>query len=515
MDNNHEFDYSGLYHNGTPQNGAPQTPPAQPGQQPQAAQAQPAQPAQPQAAQQQPAYPNVGSTGMNTANTAPTDYAGQGGYPPQQPGAYSQQGATPPPAADNNGYTSSFSGGNGNGGGGNGGNYNGYSYASAPQQPPKKQRKKGNGKKVLLRVAAGACILALGVGGGFGGAVIASRAGLLGGNMVVQTIQRDTSNTTAQSQGSADGQALSTQDVAAIASPSVVVITTEQMVSADTWFGGSYVQSGAGSGVIMSQDGYIMTCAHVVNGASSIKVTVNGSDQAYEATVVGGDTTADIAIIKIEATGLTAAVMGDSDALAVGESVVAVGNPLGTLGGTVTTGIISAVNRSVTVNNNQMSLIQTNASISPGNSGGGLFNGKGELIGIVNAKSGYSEAEGLGFAIPINSAMSIAQELIDNGHVTRPGLGISVISIADADTAAQYGVTNLGVYIAKVTEGGGAATAGLQNGDRIVSIDDTVVSAKEDVTNYIDTKQIGDTVKVQVERAGKLLSVDVVLGERG
>ncbi|MGN0974460.1 MAG: S1C family serine protease, partial [Gemmiger sp.] len=223
--------------------------------------------------------------------------------------------------------------------------------------------------------------------------------------------------------------------------------------------------------------------------------------------------TTDIAVLKINATGLTPAVLGDSDALVVGEPVVAVGNPLGTLGGTVTNGIVSAVSREVEIEGTTMTLVQTSASISPGNSGGGLFNGNGELIGIVNAKSGASNAEGLGFAIPINTAMTVAQDLIDNGFVKRPALGITVIAINDAQTAMQYGVSSYGVYIVQVNNGSGAEAAGLKAGDRIVSVGDTVVSQSSDVTNYIKDCEIGQTVPMQVERSGKLMSFEVTLGE--
>ena len=351
--------------------------------------------------------------------------------------------------------------------------------------------------------------MALSFGGGMAGAVVASRTGLTGGQVVVQTVQRD-ENTS--SQGSAAGTTLSIQDVASIVQPSVVAITTEQMVSSEVWFGGSYVQSGAGSGVIISQDGYILTCAHVISGANNITVQLC-DDTEYTATVVGSDSTSDIAVIKVEATGLTPAVIGDSDALVVGEDAIAVGNPLGTLGGTVTNGIISALNRQVTVENNNMTLIQTNASISPGNSGGGLFNGNGELIGIVNAKSGYDEAEGLGFAIPINAAMTTAKELIENGYVKRPVLGITVREITDSQTALKYGVSSYGVYIFQVNTGSGADKAGLQMGDRIISIDDVAVSSSNDVVQYCQTKQVGDVVSLQIERDGKIMSFDVTLGE--
>lgn len=476
-----EYDYSGLYNN-TSGSGQPN------GQNPQPEQSAPAQNPQPQ----QSSYPNVGSSGVNTANTARTDYSSYNS------GSTSGQN----PQQDSNGYTSSFSGGNGNNGG-----YNGYSYSSAPQQPPVPQKKKGS--KVLLRVLACVGVAALGFGGGLGGAVVASRAGLTGNQVVVQQVERSTDATAA---GSTDGTSMSVQQIASVVSPSVVAITTEQMSSSQTWFGGYYVQSGAGSGVIISQDGYILTCAHVVSGATSVKVQLNGSDESYDATVVGQDSTSDIAVLKIDATGLTPAVIGDSDALAVGEVAVAVGNPLGTLSNTVTDGIVSALNRQVTVQNNDMTLIQTDASISPGNSGGGLFNANGELIGIVNAKSSYSEAEGIGFAIPINTAMEIGQQLIENGSVARPALGVKIMDVTDAQTAQQLGVSTMGVYVVEVTKGSGADAAGVQAGDRVLAVDDTAVSDSSALKNYLKDKGIGDTVNLQVERDGKVLTLAVTLG---
>ena len=488
-----EYDYSGLYNHtsgeGTPQNNA-----------------QPQQPAG-DGSQTSGSYPNVGSSGMNTANTARTDYstaqgggsgssgssASSGGYSGY--GSYNNSGSS-------NGYTSSFSGGNGGSGG-----YNGYSYASAPQQPAPKPPRKG--RRTLLRVLACVGVVALGFGGGIGGAVLASRTGLTGNQVVVQQVQRDTSD--AANANSTGGESMSLQQISSVVSPSVVAITTEQMSGSQTWFGGYYVQSGAGSGVIISQDGCILTCAHVVDGATSVKVQLQNGE-TYDASIVGSDATSDIAVIKIEATGLTPAVIGDSDALAVGETVVAVGNPLGTLSNTVTDGIISALNREVTVEDNDMTLLQTNASISPGNSGGGLFNANGELIGVVNAKSSYSEAEGIGFAIPIDSAMEIAQQLIENGAVIRPALGVKILDVMDANTANQLGVSATGVYVVEVTAGGGAEAAGVQAGDRIIAVDDTAVSSSNSVKSYLADKQVGDTVNLQVEREGKVLTLTVTLG---
>ena len=371
---------------------------------------------------------------------------------------------------------------------------------------PKPPRK---GRRTLLRVLACVGVVALGFGGGIGGAVLASRTGLTGNQVVVQQVQRDTSD--AANANSTGGESMSLQQISSVVSPSVVAITTEQMSGSQTWFGGYYVQSGAGSGVIISQDGYILTCAHVVDGATSVKVQLQNGE-TYDASIVGSDATSDIAVLKIEATGLTPAVIGDSDALAVGETVVAVGNPLGTLSNTVTDGIISALNREVTVEDNDMTLLQTNASISPGNSGGGLFNANGELIGIVNAKSSYSEAEGIGFAIPIDQAMEVAQQLIENGAVIRPALGVKILDVMDANTANQLGVSTTGVYVVEVTAGGGAEAAGVQAGDRIIAVDDTAVSSSNSVKSYLADKQVGDTVNLQVEREGKVLTLTVTLG---
>lgn len=160
-----------------------------------------------------------------------------------------------------------------------------------------------------------------------------------------------------------------------------------------------------------------------------------------------------------------------------------------------------------------MNLIQTSASISPGNSGGGLFNANGELIGIVNAKSSSSDAEGLGFAIPINTAMEMAKQMIEKGYVARPAMGVTVITINDAQTAMQYGVSNYGVYIYQIASGSGAEKGGLKLGDRIISIDDVAVSSASDVQKYCQSKEVGDTVTLQVERDGKVISCEVTLGE--
>ena len=350
-------------------------------------------------------------------------------------------------------------------------------------------------------------------GGGLGGGKPGTRRA--GGGSPVPVVDRG--RAAASGTGSAAGgtantaDALSVTEIASKVGPSVVEVTTEA-VTTNAFFG-QYVQSGAGSGVIITEDGHIIPNNHVVSGAS--QVTVRTSDGTeYPATVVGADSKTDIAVLKIEATGLTPAVVGDSDSLQVGEFTLAVGNPLGELGGTVTDGIISALDREVTVENQTMNLLQTNAAVSPGNSGGGLFNERGELIGIVNAKSSGQNAEGLGFAIPVNTAIQVAEELINNGYVTgRPAMGVTVLSINDAQTAFQYGVNQAGVYVQSVNEGGAADKAGLQPGDRFVSIDGTAVNSTSDITGIIGEHAVGDTIEVQVVRGTQIVTANVTLEE--
>lgn len=362
-------------------------------------------------------------------------------------------------------------------------------------------------KKTVAAVAALAVVSGVGMASGyFGYRLAAKNAPQSGsGTVLYQSVDRTSTST-----GDAVGMSIS--DVVSTVASSVVEITTEQLVT-DNYFS-QRIQSGAGSGVIISEDGYIITNNHVISGASNIVVTLHDKTK-YDATLVGTDPSTDIAVLKIDATGLSPAVMGDSSQLAVGETAIAIGNPLGSLGGTVTNGIISALDRDITVEGQTMRLLQTNAAISPGNSGGGLFNAQGELIGIVNAKSGATDSEGLGFAIPINTAKKVAEDLINAGYVTgRPALGVTVLNIPDAQTALRYGVNTLGVYVAEVTPGSGAEKAGVQVGDRIVIIDGKEVSQNSDVSSALQDKQIGDVVNLQLARDGKIVSVDVELTEQ-
>ena len=370
-------------------------------------------------------------------------------------------------------------------------------------EPPRKKR--GIGKKVLAGVLALVLVAAVSFGGGFAGYLVASKNG--GQTVMYQAASGGSATSTSSTGGNLS-------DVASAVTPSVVVVTTEQIVTDNYFWGGQQVLSGAGSGVILTTDGYIVTNYHVVEGARQITVTLH-DDSTYTATVVGSDQQSDIALLKIDATGLTPAVLGDSDSVQVGAVVIAVGNPMGTLGGTVTDGIVSALNRDISVEGNEMTLMQTSAAISPGNSGGGLFNTNGELIGIVNAKYSDEDAEGLGFAIPVNTMKTVVQDLLENGYVTgRPALGITVITVGDVQTAMQYGVSSLGVYVNSVDEGSGAEAAGMKAGDRIVSIGTQLVESTDDVTNALKSYNVGDVVEVQVDRGRELITLQVTLGEK-
>ncbi|MGI5889047.1 MAG: S1C family serine protease, partial [Oscillospiraceae bacterium] len=250
--------------------------------------------------------------------------------------------------------------------------------------------------------------------------------------------------------------------------------------------------------------------------ASTITVTLNDDDSTqYTAELVGSDSRTDLAVIKIDATGLTPATLGDSSTLVVGQVAIAIGNPL-QLGGTVTTGIISALSRTLTVNGQTMTLLQTDAAVNPGNSGGGLFDTDGNLIGIVNARADDSSESisGLGFAIPINTAKEVITSLIENGYVTgRAALGITALQITSQSEAQQYGVDSVGVYVAGLTEGSNAEAGGLQVGDRIVSIDGQEVTENYDIQVILENYSVGDTVTVTVERNGTTVDCEVVLSE--
>lgn len=311
-----------------------------------------------------------------------------------------------------------------------------------------------------------------------------------------------------------DGQYTRAQ-VVELAAPSVVGIDGVFEITVSYWGMPQTVeQPGSGSGVILTADGYIATCAHVVSGAKKLTVTLN-DDTSYEATLIGEDKRNDLAIIKIDAEGLTPAALGDSDMLTVGEDVIAIGNPLGELRGTATSGIISAVRRSITVEGTEMELVQTDAAISPGNSGGGLFNTSGKLIGIVNAKVSDTSAEGLGFAIPVNSVVKEINDLLNYGYVTgRAALGVYTqnVTLTNGYGYFTYGGTRC-VQITEVVKDSAAEAAGLLAGDLILEIDGKTVSSNADLSELIAAYNAGDTATFSIRRGSDRMTVSVTFGE--
>ena len=292
---------------------------------------------------------------------------------------------------------------------------------------------------------------------------------------------------------------------------SVVEIRTEQVVSGS--FMQQYIAQGAGSGVIVTSDGYIATNNHVIDGATQITVILRDGTE-YKGTLVGADATSDLAVVKIDAKGLKPATFGDSDELIIAQSVIAIGNPLGELGGSVTEGIISALARNVTIEKQEMTLLQTTAAVNPGNSGGGLFNLSGECIGIVNAKSTGEDVEGIGFAIPSNTAIPVIEDLMKYGYVRgRVMIGISMVEIFDSYSMRRYGVSDYGVYVGSVTEGSDAEKAGIQVGDRLVSVGGETVESFQQVKNIVQSCKVGDTLSVTVSRNGQQKTMIITLTE--
>lgn len=369
-----------------------------------------------------------------------------------------------------------------------------------------KRKRRRQTNPVALLAASTAISLTCGLGGGW---FAATHLGGAGTTIVYQSQDSGSSQTTSAAVNTHNVMTIS--DVAAKASPSVVEILTEVTGQSYGFFGGTYTTQAAGSGVIISADGYIVTNNHVVEDANSISVTLYDGKK-YDATLIGTDEKTDIAVIKINAGNLSPATIGDSSKIATGDTAVVIGNPLGTLGGSVTSGIISATSREIVIGNESMELIQTNATINSGNSGGGLFDGNGNLIGIVNAKdSGTTSSgaliEGIGFAIPINTAMDVASELMEHGKVTnRPTIGVYLQELTN-DTQ-NYAA---GLYITDVISGSGAEAAGLQPYDRIISIDGTAVSTYTDLSKFLRTRAVGDQITLTVIRDGQEMSFFVTL----
>lgn len=300
--------------------------------------------------------------------------------------------------------------------------------------------------------------------------------------------------------------------VSKIASPSVVGVKVSYYEQ--SFFGQLEEGESEGSGIIYSEDGYIITNNHVIEEAadsSSATVTITLNDGTdYEAEIIGRDETTDLALLKIDAKGLDAAKIGNSDELQVGEIAVAIGNPLGSkFAGSVTAGYISALDRTLTIDSTTYKLIQTDAAINPGNSGGALVNAKGEVIGINSAKISSTGVEGLGFAIPINDALEIIEQLKTTGKIIRPYIGIYGIDLDEA-TARRNKLVE-GVYVYQVYTNSPAQKAGLSRGDIIVGIDGKDITTKQELNEIKNSKNIGDTVVLKVYRDGKYENISVTL----
>ena len=300
--------------------------------------------------------------------------------------------------------------------------------------------------------------------------------------------------------------------------PSMVSITVEYDVN---YMGMKKSAAGAGSGVVISDDGYILTNNHVISSsdsssfyqvsdAKSVKVKIYGDETEYTAEIIGTDSQTDLAVLKIDKTGLTAAEFGDSSSVQIGEFVLAIGNPYN-LDYSVTAGIISALDRKMTIENTTYKVIQADCAINSGNSGGALVNSKGQVIGITTLKLSGTGIEGVSFAIPINDTISIYQTLIEKGKVSRPFVGISGLDIDEA-TAIRNGLTK-GIYVDSVVSGSAAEEAGIKSGDVIVSFDGKSISTMDELNEIKNTKNIGDKVEIEFYRKNELKTVTITLGE--
>lgn len=293
--------------------------------------------------------------------------------------------------------------------------------------------------------------------------------------------------------------------------PAVVGITNKAV--ARDFFNRTVETEGVGSGVIFKKEGYIVTNNHVIAGAKELIVSLSDGN-TINGELVGADEITDIAVVKVDAKDLPVAKFGNSDDVMVGEPAIAIGNPMGLeFAGSVTVGVISALNRTLELNDRRVKLLQTDAAISPGNSGGALCNAEGEVIGINSAKLATNGVEGMGFAIPINTVQTIIDELMQKGYVARPYLGVTIF---DKQTAARYGYTlsiDKGVYLFQIAIGSPADKAGLQRGDIILSIDDKEVNSVSEVRNDIAARKIGDKIKIRYDRDGKESTIEITLQE--
>ena len=387
-----------------------------------------------------------------------------------------------------------------------------YRYAPEPKKKKKKQRQPWGLIAILVL-----CCSVLSGAAGAGGVLLMQRlqaeepeeTPVQDITYMMQGVRESSVIETVEVQ---TGQVMTPAEVYAANVNSTVGITTS--VTTNFW-GYQSTSAASGSGFIISDDGYILTNFHVIEDSDSISVSMYNGD-SYDATLIGYDESNDIAVLKIDAEGLAPVILGDSDNLNVGDSVVAIGNPLGELTFTLTSGAISAKDREVTFSGNvTMNLLQTDCAINSGNSGGALFNLYGEVIGVTNAKyssSSGSEAsiDNIGFAIPINSIMNIVESIIEKGYISKPYIGISLLDVS-AETQ-QYGIP-AGAAIQAVTENSPAAQAGLQKGDVITAVDGTAMTSTE-LVSFVGQASVGQQIVFTIYRQGETLEITVDVGEQ-
>lgn len=406
-------------------------------------------------------------------------------------------------------------------------NYNGNYEGYTPVNPvPVKAKKNNTAKKII---ATAICCSIFGGAVGAGGAYAGLRYFIKdnsSNNTVTKTAQAEDSGKSTQLVSSArnntvvtetkakSGTLMTASEVYANNVNSTVGITTS--ISTTNYFGYKTTAAASGSGFIISDDGYIITNYHVIEGAESIKVTAYDGT-TYDAELVGSDDSNDIAVLKVDASGLTPVVLGSSDGLAVGDQVVAIGNPLGELTFSLTSGVVSALDRQVTTSLTTMNLIQTDCAINSGNSGGALFNMYGEVVGITNAKysssgsSSEAEIDNIGFAIPIDNVKDIVTSIIENGYAVKPYIGVSVGDVSDE--ASGYGLPK-GASVASVTKDAPADKAGLQANDIITEANGKTITNSADLIAVVKKCAAGDKLELKVYSQGEYKNVTVTVEEK-
>ena len=382
-----------------------------------------------------------------------------------------------------------------------------------PVQPPVQPKKQGFFHRAAVKVTA--LILACAVAGGlagWGGAAIAG-SGSSSGKTTIQ--QSDRQPVTVQAK-KVDGQ---TKMDPATVYASVVnsAVSINCSATSTNIFGQQTQTASSGSGFIITEDGYVVTNYHVISGASSVQVTLYNGD-TYDATVIGGDSDYDVAVLKINASGLQPVTLGESADVNVGDTVLAIGNPLGELTFSMSQGIVSSCDRAINVDGTPFNMIQVDCSINPGNSGGPLVNLYGEVVGIVSAKySTYSSTtvEGLGFAIPIDDVKSIITDIMENGAVTGKAYMAVTVGTMNSQMAAQYSIDiDQGVFVYSVVKGGAGDKAGLRLGDVITKMGDTTLTSRQDLSAALKSYRAGDTATLTVFRDGSYITTDITFDQQ-